>query len=134
MELKTKDEELIIIQKKKPRRIDPFFYSQCEPIAEINYKGWKIFAEPTGDIRIIDKKTNEEIRNNEASSYWDKFTDKILGLDRFEWENNSWFEVGTISPEDKFVDLMIAEHDYDSAVQRLNDVLSELKENGKLGN
>ncbi len=128
------DGELIIRQKKKPHRTDPFFYSECEPIAEINYKNWKIFAIPDGDIRIIDKKTDEEIYNKDVSSYWDKFTDKILGSDRFVWENNNWFEISATDPQEKFIDLMIAEHDYDSAIQRIKDVLEELKEKGKLGN
>ena len=129
--MKANDGQLIINQKKKPKRTDPFFYSECEPIAEINYNGWKIFAIPCGDIRITDKKTNREIYNRDASDYWN-LTDKILGSDRFEWENNNWFETSATDPEGQFIDLGIADHDYDSAIGSIQNEFFTLKEKGKL--
>jgi len=127
---KVNDGELIIHIKKKPNRTDPFFYPE-DKIAEINYKGWKIFAYPDGDIRITDKKTDQEIYNRDASDYWN-LTDKILGSDRFEWENNNWFEISATNPKGEFVDLGIAQHDYDSAIGSIQHEFFKLKEKGKL--
>jgi len=127
------DVELEIYHKKKPNRTDPFFYDQGIKIAEFTYKDWKIYACPDGEIRIIDKLEQSEIRNADVPEYWDSLTDKELrDCNRFTWENNNWFEISATTPSGDFVDLGIAEHDYDSAIQSMRDVLKTLMEKGEL--
>jgi hypothetical protein len=124
-----------IYHKKKQYRTDPFFYEHGLKIAEITYKDWKIFACPDGDIRIINKLNGEEITNHKCrssvSDYWDRLDDKLL-RERFEWENNNWFEISATTPEGDFVDLMIAEHSYDDAISSMKNVLKTLMEKGSL--
>lgn len=131
------DAEFKIIVPKKPNRSNPFFYENDVEIAEIKHKGYRIFAYAQGDISLIDNKNDEEITNHKCRSsvadYWDSLDDKMLSNEeRFEWTNNNWFEISAISPENKFIDLTLAEHDYNSAISAMKDVLRTLKENGDL--
>lgn len=129
--------KLIINIPKKPNRSNPFFYENDDEIAEIKYKDYRIIAYAQGDIYIIDKLNDDTITNHKCRSsvadYWNSLDDKMLSNEeRFEWENNNWFEISAISPDNKFIDLSIAEHSYDDAISAMKDVLRTLKEKGKL--
>lgn len=126
-----------IITPKKKNQSDPLFYND-ETIAEIEYGNYRFYAWACGDIRLTNKKTDEEYSNANVSDLFD-LTDKEISDTFFNWENNNWFEISAqkkiSNSETEFIDLMGIAHDYDEALEVLKTITeNEIKKLVKEGN
>jgi hypothetical protein len=115
--------EVKIIVPKTKNQSDPLFYAWQDRIAEVKIGKITFYAWASGDIRITNKKTQEEYQNGNIGDLFD-LTDDDISDEFFDWDNNNWFEISA-EKDNQFIDLMEACHSYEEAISALENITKE---------
>ena len=113
-----------ILTEKQPNRTDSFFYRN--PIAEATAKDGTVFTSyPVGDVRLYvgDVYYINERRFDEDG--FEQLTDKKIWNEQNVWENNNWFAIVADKDGEAYWDLEMVDHEYDSAIGALKDIVKQ---------
>lgn len=113
-----------ILTEKQPNRTDSFFYRN--PIAEATAKDGTVFTSyPVGDVRLYvgDVYYRNERRFDEDG--FEQLTDKKIWNEQNVWENNNWFAIVADKDGEAYWDLEMVDHEYDSAIGALKDIVKQ---------
>lgn len=113
-----------ILTEKQPNRTDSFFYRN--PIAEATAKDGTVFTSyPVGDVRLYvgDVYYRNERRFDEDG--FEQLTDKKIWNEQNVWENNNWFAIIADKDGEAYWDLDMVDHEYDSAIGALKDIVKQ---------
>lgn len=89
--------ELLVDDADNPERQDPIWHTYRggnTDVAKVTYKGKDAYVSSCGEMRLFDKVTEQEARESNELEAIGIFTDDDSSADRYEWENNSWYEAG----------------------------------------
>lgn len=90
--------ELLVDDADNPERQDPIWHTNRDgdltEVAKVTYKGKDAYVCSNGEMRLFDKITKNTARESDDLESIGIFTDDDSSADRYEWENNSWYEAG----------------------------------------
>lgn len=90
--------ELLVDDADNPKRQDPIWHTNRDggltEVAKVTYKGKDAYVCSNGEMRLFDKITKNTARESGDLESIGIFTDDDSSADRYEWENNSWYEAG----------------------------------------
>ena len=90
--------ELLVDDADNPERQDPIWHTNRDgdltEVAKVTYKGKDAYVCSNGEMRLFDKITKNTARESDDLEGIGIFTDDDSSADRYEWENNSWYEAG----------------------------------------